>query len=214
MISLNIADVSILILLFISMIISVYRGFLREFATAITWIIAGTVAFIYGSDLGKNLSFIGSEIGKQILGTILVFLAVLVLAYGIKFLLFKIFKITGTSKIDRFLGALFGLFRGGVIVIAVLLASASNIKEQDWYKKSQLLPYFNSMADSIAKSVPDSWKKDLSQEMQELNKTEGQAVQKAVESAVGKKPQPQQQPQTTEIQQPTPPSTTINNKSQ
>jgi membrane protein required for colicin V production len=195
MISLNIADVAILVLLLFSTFVSIYRGFLREFTTALTWIVSGTLAYIYGPDLGGNLSFVAGDTSKEILGTVIIFMGALIVCYGIKFILFKIFKISGVSKGDRFAGALFGLLRGCILVIAVLLVSTDAIKDQDWYKKSQLLPYFNSTADFIAKITPDSWKKDLKQEVTTVQKQEGTAINKVIQDEVNKQAQQLQQGQ-------------------
>lgn len=220
---LNIADVSILILLLFSIFISVYRGFTREFITAITWIVAGTVAYIFGESFGQTLTFIDSNVGKEILGTVLIFMGVLIICYAVKILLFKVFKISGISVVDRLLGGVFGLFRGSVVVIAVLLLATENIKEQEWYKKSRLLPTFNKIADAIAKATPESWKKELSKEVDQATKAEGDVINNAVKSEVQKQQQQlqQQTPQTTQpaaVQQPTnaqpstpPPSTTKKN---
>lgn len=184
---LNIADVYIIGILLISVLISIYRGFLREFITAVSWIIAGTLAFWLGPKLGLHTGFIDSEIGKHIFGGIVVFIASLSLLYLAKFLLFRALKISGVSKLDRGFGVLFGLLRGAVLIVAVILAATDLIKEQEWYKKSYFIPKFNVVAEAIAKATPDSFKKELKEEMEEIRKKESELINNTIEKEVKKK---------------------------
>lgn len=184
---LNIADVYIIGILLISALISIYRGFLREFITVVSWVIAGTLAFWLGPKLGLHIGFIDSDIGKHIFGGIIVFIASLSLLYLAKFLLFRALKISGVSKLDRGLGALFGLLRGAVLIVAVILAATDPIKEQKWYKQSYLIAKFDVVAEAIAKATPDSFKKELKEEMDEIRKKETELIHDAVQKEKDKK---------------------------
>jgi membrane protein required for colicin V production len=54
----------------------------------------------------------------------------------------------GLSIVDRLLGFLFGLTRGAVVVgLAVLVGQALKLDGEPWWKKSQLMPYAEYVAE-------------------------------------------------------------------
>src|SRR5690348_4649003 len=105
---LNFADGLIILILAISTIIGIYRGFVRELMTIVTWIIAGTVAYMYGKIVGEYIFFVDSTTAKEILGMIAVFIVVVFIGHLLKLVVLKAAKISGVSPIDRLTGALFG----------------------------------------------------------------------------------------------------------
>lgn len=177
----NSLDAYIIGLLLISVLIGIYRGFFREFFTIITLIIASTLAYIYGKDVGEMFAFIDSDIFRQLCGTLSVFIALFILGFIVKLIICKVCKIGSPSTFDRVTGAVFGLLRGLAIVIAVLLMVTDVIKAQDWYKKSSLIPYLSIVADNVVKITPESWKKKIQQEMQSINQEEMNLLQKYIQ---------------------------------
>ena len=52
-----------------------------------------------------------------------------------------------TLGVDRMLGGIFGLVRGAVIIgFAVMLGEAAELKSEDWWRESRLLPLGEEMA--------------------------------------------------------------------
>ncbi len=180
--ALNTADVVILITILISTGIGIYRGFVREVLTVLTWAVAAVIAYMYGKTLGAYIVFLDSEPVKEALGILGVFILVVSIGYIIKLIVIKAGKLAGVSTIDRVVGALFGILRGCVLVVLVLLVSSDNITNQDWYKKSVLLPKFAKAADVTSKATPQSWKDDIKREVKDIIETEQNAapVEKAV----------------------------------
>ncbi len=178
---LNIVDGYIIALLLLSALIGIYRGFLREFLTIITLIMASAVAYLFGKQVGQLFTFIDSDLIKDICGMFCIFIVVFIIGFIAKLLVFKICKVSGPSALDRITGAMFGLLRGVAVVVAVLLMVNQAIMAQNWYKKSKLIPFFAIVSDNVVKITPKSWKKDLQQQMREINKQEMELMKKIVE---------------------------------
>ncbi len=155
------ADVIIVATIVISTGIGIYRGFLRELVTLLTWVIAAVIAYLYGIPLGEQLVFIDNETIRNVLGVTFAFLGVVFVGVVLKLLIVKAAKIVGVTKVDRIVGGLFGVVRGCVLIVLILLLSSENITKQSWYQESKLLPSFVSAAEFSAQAVPKDWKEDV-----------------------------------------------------
>ena len=127
---LNIADWFILIVLIASGIISFARGFTKEFLSLFLWL-AAFIAAISLEYLAtpKINEFIGNEEISKIISYIVVFVIFIFIGGMIIKFISKLIKWSGASGFDRFLGVMFGLIRGSIVlfVIFLLLPSLSLI---------------------------------------------------------------------------------------
>lgn len=162
---LNIADAFVIGLILLSTILAIYRGFVREALTIITWIIAGWLAVIFGKEAGQIFVVSDSDTIKEMLGMVTVFFVVVIVGMALKFLVFRAFSIGGPTKLDRFAGALFGFARGMLVIMAVLWIAPENTIKQPWYTQSVLVPKIHIVSDMVADAAPASWKKDLNKEL-------------------------------------------------
>jgi len=156
---LNAADAFVIGLLLLSTILAIYRGFVREALTIITWIIAAWLAVRLCKTAGEIFVISDSELIKEMLGMVTVFFAVILVGMALKFLVFRAFSIGGPTRLDRFAGGLFGVARAILILMAVLWIAPENTLKQPWYTGSVLVPKIHVLADMTADAVPDSWKK-------------------------------------------------------
>jgi len=67
----------------------------------------------------------------------------------VNFLLGKLVSSTGLGGTDRTLGLVFGVFRGLLIVLAlvVVVPKALPVDQDSWWTASQLIPLFQSFED-------------------------------------------------------------------
>lgn len=170
---LNAADAFVIGLVLISTVLAIYRGFMREAVTIITWIIAGWLAVLLGKPTGQIFVISESDLIKEILGMVTVFFAVIFIGMTFKFLVFRAFSIGGPTRLDRFAGGLFGFARAMLVLMAVLWIAPENTIKQPWYTESVLAPKIHVVADMVADAAPDSWKKHLSKDLNEELKTFG-----------------------------------------
>ena len=147
---LNLADWFILIVLIASGIISFARGFTKEFLSLFLWLIAfiAAVSLEYLATPKIN-EYIGNEEISKIVSYIVVFMICIVLGgFLIKFIV-KVIKWSGASGFDKFLGVLFGLSRGLIVLFVIFLLLPSSVKTTDLISKSKITPLIEEYAPQI-----------------------------------------------------------------
>ena len=149
-IGLNIADWFIIIVLTASGLISLARGFTKEFLSLFLWLIAfiAAVSLEYLATPKIN-EYIGNEEISKIVSYIIVFMICIVLGgFLIKFIV-KVIKWSGASGFDKFLGVLFGLSRGLIVLFIIFLLLPSSVKTTDLISKSKITPLIEEYAPQI-----------------------------------------------------------------
>ena len=142
-------DIILVAIVFISMLFGAIRGFLRESIALLGWLVGLWLAWRYAPELEPYLggALAGTELQVWVARLILLFAAVIA-AWLIGSLLGYIVQRSGlTLGLDRMLGGVFGIVRGAVIVgFAVMLADAAQLRGEDWWKSSKLIPVGEEMA--------------------------------------------------------------------
>ena len=154
----NPADLVIVAIVLISVIVSLFRGFIKEVFSILIWIAALFAAFQVSEAFAGALEpFIELPSARFIVAFAAVFLLVLIVGGLIAFLIGKMIEKTGLSPTDRMFGALFGVVRGVVVItVAVLLVRATPLSQDPWWGESKLLPTFDRLADQGLELLPDS----------------------------------------------------------
>ena len=147
---LNFADWFILVVLIASGLISFSRGFAKEFLSLFLWI-AAFIAAISLEFLAtpKIDEYIGNPEISKILSYIVVFVIfIFVGGILIKFIS-KLIKWSGASGFDRFLGVIFGLTRGLVVLFVIFLLLPSSLKTTALISNSKITPVIEKYAPEI-----------------------------------------------------------------
>ena len=147
---LNLADWFILIVLISSGIISLSRGFTKEFLSLFLWL-AAFVAAISLEYLAtpKINEFIGNQEISKIISYIVVFIVFIFLGGIIIKFVSKLIKWSGASGFDRFLGVIFGLIRGLIVLFVIFLILPSGLKTTDVISNSKITPIIQKYAPQI-----------------------------------------------------------------
>ena len=147
---LNLADWFILIVLIASGIVSFARGFTKEFLSLFLWL-AAFIAAISLEYLAtpKINEFIGNEEISKIISYIVVFLIFIFIGGMIIKFISKLIKWSGASGFDRFLGVVFGLMRGSIVLFVIFLLLPSGIKTTDLINNSKITPIIQKYAPEI-----------------------------------------------------------------
>ncbi|HEV2613110.1 MAG TPA: CvpA family protein [Gammaproteobacteria bacterium] len=141
----NLADVVILAIILLSALISLFRGFVREALSLVSWILAFWLALGFSHPLSDLLvNYIKSptlRIGAAFVG---IFILVLIICAVINHFITALVHSTGLSGTDRLLGAVFGLIRGVLLVAALLLVArlTTPMQQEDWWQGSMLIQHF------------------------------------------------------------------------
>ena len=147
---LNLADWFILIVLIASGIISFARGFTKEFLSLFLWL-AAFIAAISLEYLAtpKIDEFIGNKEISKIISYIAVFVIFIFIGGMIIKFISKLIKWSGASGFDRFLGVVFGLMRGSIVLFVIFLLLPSGIKTTDLINNSKITPIIQKYAPEI-----------------------------------------------------------------
>ena len=147
---LNLADWFILIVLIASGIISFARGFTKEFLSLFLWL-AAFIAAISLEYLAtpKIDEFIGNEEISKIISYIAVFVIFIFIGGMIIKFISKLIKWSGASGFDRFLGVVFGLIRGSIVLFVIFLLLPSGVKTTDLINNSKITPIIQKYAPEI-----------------------------------------------------------------
>ena len=147
---LNPADWFILVVLIASGIISFTRGFTKEFLSLFLWVAAFIAAISLEFLATPRINeFIGNEEISKIVSYIFVFIVfIFVGGIVIKFIS-KLIKWSGASGFDRFLGVLFGLIRGLIVLFVIFLLLPSSLKTTDLISNSKMTPIIQKYAPQI-----------------------------------------------------------------
>lgn len=152
----NWADLFILGLIGLSVLISIWRGFIKEALSLATWVLAFTVALMFSDPLADRLvTWVDLPSARAALAIAILFIAVLILGGVVNYLAGQFVKKTGLSGTDRLLGTVFGVARGIIVIaVLVLLAGLTVLPQDPWWQEAQLLPHFERVALWMASFLP------------------------------------------------------------
>lgn len=154
---LNSADYVIIGIIGLSALISIVRGFVREALSLATWVIAAWIAIRFSTPTADLfIGYIKSQPVRTIAAFASLFLITLLIGAMINFLFTQLIDRTGLSSTDRLLGLLFGVARGILLVgVLVMLGTVTNMQQESWWKKSQLVPQFQPLSAWLASFLPN-----------------------------------------------------------
>ncbi|HZV61445.1 MAG TPA: CvpA family protein [Methylophilaceae bacterium] len=144
-------DYVFLAIIGLSVLISIMRGFVREVLSLAGWIIAFFIARTYCLELAALLpSAIPGEPLRILAAFLILFLAVLLITSLLAIAISLLFRQVGLSWIDRLLGAFFGLARGGIIALMMVLVGGLTSLPQDARWRNAM---FSAPLEAIVMSV-------------------------------------------------------------
>jgi membrane protein required for colicin V production len=154
----NAADAAILGIVLLSVVIGIARGFIVEALSLGTWIAAAVAATVLGPQLADLfIGHIELPSARIALGYLIVFLLVLVAGALVTWAVRRLVEESGLSGTDRMLGLVFGLVRGVLIVVVlVLLAGLTPFPRDPWWRESQALPSFRRLAATALPWLPEA----------------------------------------------------------
>lgn len=152
-------DGAVLVLVFISAILAMVRGFSREVLSIGSWVVAA-VAAVYLFPLLTPFvqDYVSSELIAQVVAAAAVFFIVLILATWLTMRVADMIVDSRIGPLDRSLGALFGIARG-VIVCAVaiwFLGFFAADREIAWIDNAKSKPFLEGVANSLVNLLPEN----------------------------------------------------------
>ncbi len=133
-------DYALLGLLGLSAALGFWRGLLSEIVALGAWILAFVMARTFMADVQPyTANLVKEPLLQGGAAFLLVFVTILLVVALVRWLLSELIRAAGLGVADRFLGACFGLLRGGVIIFAVaLLVGIGGFAKEAWWQAAQL----------------------------------------------------------------------------
>ena len=185
----NWLDVVLLLVLAGSVVTSFSTGLTREVIGLFSMIAALVLAiWFYGTAGSFLLPYVSSPGIANFCGFLIVFCGVLVLGAGVGWLMGRLMKVAGLSFVDRMLGACFGLVRGLLISIAIvlaLLAFAPVKSPPDAVVRSKVAPYVIDAARVCAAIAPHEMKDGFRKSYEQVKTIWGDALKKGIRELPG-----------------------------
>jgi membrane protein required for colicin V production len=154
-------DLAVVVIVGLSALLSLIRGLVREVLALAAWVVAFLAANVFAGEVAPWLpDAIPTEALRLLAGFLVVFLLVLISVSVLAILASKLVKSAGLGVEDRLLGGVFGLARGMLVVmILVLLAGLTSLPRQPVWRNAVLSDPLVAFAGSIKTWLPA----DLSQ---------------------------------------------------
>lgn len=128
-----------------------FRGFVKEAISLATWLVAIWFAWRLGASVEPMLGEWREVPQLRIWAArLLIFSLIMMLGLLIAWAIHKLVNSTGLSRPDRFLGTLFGLLRGGIIVgLVVIGLQLGGMSQEPWWLGAQSREYCEQAAEIV-----------------------------------------------------------------
>jgi membrane protein required for colicin V production len=153
-------------LLFIMVLVSVVAAF-RRGIIKVLFSLAGLIAGIilaswnYAHLAAILHRWISSDAAAQVIAFLAILIGVTLLFSLAAGLLKKTVAAVGLGFADRLLGAAFGLLRGILAGVAILMAVSAFVPDSAWVRKSYLAPYFLGAVHAVSFVVPRGFQEQM-----------------------------------------------------
>lgn len=157
-------DYAVLITVGLSVLLSVIRGLVREVLALLAWVAAFLAAAFFGGKLALLMpAEIPSAELRLLAGFAAVFFVILLLMSLVAMLVSRLVKSAGLGVEDRILGGIFGLARGLMIVmVLVLLAGLTGLPKEPAWRNAVLSQPLETLAVFIKVWMPGDLARHIS----------------------------------------------------
>jgi membrane protein required for colicin V production len=148
-------DYAVLVIVGSSVVISVMRGFAREVLALAGWVIAFFAATALSGPVSSAFTVVSDPSLRVLAAFVAVFVVTLIAASLVGMVIARLLKSAGLGVEDRLLGGFFGLARGMLIVLViVLLAGLTALPRQPAWTNAMLSPPLEALAGTIKPWLP------------------------------------------------------------
>ena len=148
-------DYVLIFIVLASALIGFMRGLVREIISLLSWIVAFLAGILFSDILALALDpFIKSQTAAQLTSFILLFVAVLIIGFLVNYLIGLFIGASGRSVSSRLFGFIFGIAKGGLVVLFVIfIISNTTLQEQPFFTSSQFSYWFQDASVWISSRV-------------------------------------------------------------
>jgi len=149
-------DFVVIAILLLSTLLGVWRGLVHELMAILGWPFAFVLCKIFAGQLAPLLP-LKQEAARFAGAYVLVFIAALVVWSLLTRLLVKLLKAAGSSWSDRVFGGMFGVLRGGMVLLVLAwMVGLTNYFEQPFWRDALTTRTLEDAALMTKTWLPDS----------------------------------------------------------
>ena len=149
-------DFAVIAILLLSLSLGLWRGLVCEVLSLVGWPLAFVLSNIYADTFARFLP-IKQEALRVPAAYVLMFVVVLIMWGVLVWVLTKLLKTIGLDQVDRALGGLFGILRGGLVVLALVWASGvTAMPEKPFWREAMMSKTLEDAALLAKAWLPDS----------------------------------------------------------
>ena len=140
--SLNLLDWLLLAVIGLSILLGVFRGFMREVISLAGWVAGIWLAVLYAAAVGAWLPFAADwPLARTAVAAVVIVVGCVFAAALLGWVVRELLAAARLSAADRTLGGLFGLARGALIIaLAVFLVRDTALNQEPLWRESLMLP--------------------------------------------------------------------------
>lgn len=156
-------DYLVLLIVGVSVLISFWRGAVRELFSLLGWVAAWFAAVNFSDDVAHVLPAAIAQSNLRMLAAYaIVFAGVVLVAIMVGIMLSTLLKTIGLGAVDRLLGAAFGLIRGLLIALVLILAAGlTSLPSGSSWRNSMFSPVFEAAGQQVRTLLPDELARNI-----------------------------------------------------
>jgi membrane protein required for colicin V production len=155
-------DYAVIAILVISMLVGILRGVLREVVMLGGWVAAFVLASAFAGRITPLMPESLGPLLAPLLAYLAIFLGVVLTAGFIALLLTMLAKSAGMGALNRLLGAGFGMMRGLLVILAlVLLAGFTSLPREPFWRNAVSSGAFETVVIGARPLLPDELAKRI-----------------------------------------------------
>lgn len=182
----NWLDAVLLVILAVSVLTSFRKGLSREVIGLVAVILALVFGiWFYGTAGSLVLPYLSSRAAANFAGFLLVFFGVVLLGSIVSYVVGRFLRVTGLSFVDHALGAVFGLVRGTLVAVALLMgimAFSPGDRPPESVVNSRVAPYAVDAARFIVSMAPHELREGFRKTYAQVEAAWQNALEKGIRS--------------------------------
>jgi len=151
-------DYTVIAIVILSALLGWWRGLVYEVLSLLGWVVAGIVARLFAAQAAPYMpAALGAEAVRTAAAFAALFIGTLIIGGIVAWLLSKLVKWVGLGWMDGLLGTLFGVLRGVLVVLAlVLLAGLTGLPKEPFWRNAALSKPLENVALAAKGWLPES----------------------------------------------------------
>lgn len=142
----------------LSIVVGLWRGFIKEVFALAVWVFALAAAFHFSGALAGSLEpWVEVPSARQALAFVGIFLVLLIAGGLLTWLIGQLVEKTGLSGSDRLIGGIFGAARGLVLILALMIAAGfTPVPADPWWAESRVIQSLLPLAEWASSFLPEA----------------------------------------------------------